>query len=143
MFSHILVAIDATPHSEAILNQARDLSLATGAAVELIHFISHDWIEGQDLTMEDQTTAEEQVNRATLSLAGAGIEARASLVAADARNIGNEILQRAHAGPDQLIILGSRHHHAWLSFLGISMSDQVAHQSRCPVLLVPETGLPN
>lgn len=87
--------------------------------------------------MEDQTKAQDQVNRALLSLAGAGIKARASLVAADARNIGKEILQRVHDGPDQLIILGSRHHHAWMAFLGTTMSDQIAHQSPCPVLLVP------
>ncbi|MET3721988.1 MULTISPECIES: universal stress protein [unclassified Arthrobacter] len=103
MFSRILVAIDTTPHSEAILEQARDLAVATGTAVQLIHSIGHDWIEGQDLTMEDQSRAKDQVN----------------------------------AGSDQLLILGSRNHHAWMAFLGTSISDQIAHQSPCPVLLMP------
>ncbi|MET3812218.1 universal stress protein [Arthrobacter sp. UYEF3] len=68
MFSRILVAIDTTPHSAAFLEQARDLAVATGAAVELMHFIGHDWTEGQDLTMEDQSRAQDQVNAALLTL---------------------------------------------------------------------------
>ncbi len=142
MFSRILVAIDTTPHSEAILEQARDLAVATGASVEIIHFIGHDWIEGQDLTMEDKSRSQEQVNHALLSLTEAGITAGADPVGADARSIGKQILQRARTGPDQLIILGSRHHHAWMAFLGTSISDQIAHQSPCPVLLVPQNPAP-
>lgn len=139
MFSHILLALDVTPHSEAILNQARDLAHATGASVEVIHFIAHNWVEGRDLTMEDQTNAQHRVDQALLSLTEAGINARASVVAADTRTIGQEILQRAHSGPEQLIILGSHHHHAWMTLLGADTSEQVAHQSPCPILLIPGT----
>ena len=139
MFSDILVAIDATPHAEAVLHQARELARATGASIELIHLIGHDWIEGQYLTMEDQAKAQTQVNHALLTLTEAGINAQAEIVSVDARTIGQKILQRAQPGPDQLIILGSRHHHAWMAFLGTSTSDRIAHQSPGPVLLVPET----
>lgn len=142
MFSRLLVAIDTTPHSEAILEQARDLAVATGASIELIHFIGHDWIEGQDLTMEDQSKAQDQVNDAMASLTAAGVACRADLLAADARSIGKEILQRAHAGPDQLIVLGSRHHRAWMAILGTSISDQIAHQAHGPVLLIPQEPAP-
>lgn len=137
MFSRILVALDTTPHAAAVLEQARDLALATGASVQLIHVIGHDWIEGQDLTMEDQTKAQDQLNRALLMFAAAGVTAEGDLLAADARAIGQEILQRARTEPNQLVLLGARHHHAWLSSLGASISDQIAHQSPCPVLLVP------
>ncbi|WP_427015367.1 universal stress protein [Pseudarthrobacter sp. P1] len=44
--------------------------------------------------------------------------------------------------PDQLIILGSRHHHAWMAYLGTSISDQITHQSPCPVLLIPQNPAP-
>lgn len=138
MFSRILVALDTTPHSAAILELARDLALASGASVELLHFVGHDWIEGQDLTMEDRDEARDQLSSALLALADAGITATAELVDADARAIGELMLGRVQPGPDQLVILGARHRRAWMAFLGTSISDQIAHRSPCPVLLVPQ-----
>ncbi|MHB1235303.1 MAG: universal stress protein [Microbacteriaceae bacterium] len=137
MFSRILVPIDATAHSGTVLAQARELAILTGASVHLLHLNVSEWVEGQELIMEDTESTRQFVDQALLSFTTAGIRATAEILPADSRDIGAAIVQHVIPGPEQLIVIGARHHPAWLGLLGGSVSDQVARLSACPVLLVP------
>lgn len=93
MFTHILVPLDGTPHSDRLLVHARELAVFTGATVHLLHLDVHQWIEGQDLTMEDTAASATYLDRAQHTLAAAGITVSGEALTADSRDITNAILQ--------------------------------------------------
>ena len=136
MFTRILVPLDGTPHSDKLVVYARELAVLTGATVHLLHIEVHEWIEGQDLTMEDTTATATYLDYAQHTLTTAGITVRGEALTADSRDIANAILQRVT--PDHIIILGALHHHtSWGRLLGENISDQIAHTAGCPILLIP------
>ncbi len=137
MFSRILVPIDATAHSGTVLAYARELALLSGASVHILHLNVSEWVEGQELIMEDTAATRRFVDQALFDFTHAGIRATAEIIPADSRDIGAAIAQHVVPGPEQLIVIGARHHPAWLGLLGGSVSDQVVRLSACPVLLVP------
>lgn len=137
MFTHILVPLDGTPHSDKLVTHARDLATLTGASVHLLHVNVHQWIEGQDLTMDDAATAATYLNQAQHTLSLAGIIVRGEALTADSRDITNAILQRSTPSADNLIIMGAPHHTPWVRLLSENISDQISHTAGCPLLLIP------
>ncbi len=137
MFTHILVPLDGTPHSDKLVIHARELAVLTGATVHLLHVNVHEWIEGQDLTMEDTTASVTYLDHAQRTLTAAGITVSGEALTADSRDITNAILQRITPTADHLIIVGAPHHTPWARLLGKNISDQIAHTAGCPILLIP------
>ncbi|MES2093470.1 MAG: universal stress protein [Actinomycetota bacterium] len=137
MFSHLLVPIDGTAHSEAVLRQARELAVLTGASAHILHLSVHEWIEGQDLTMEDTSEIRTFMEHALASFRSAGLTTTSEVLPADVREIGQAILARLEPEVENLIVIGAPHHQRWLAPLAHRISDQVTQQAVCPVLLIP------
>lgn len=137
MFTHLLIPIDGTAHSEVVLRHARELAALVGAAAHILHLNVHECIDGDDLTMEDTAEVGKRVGRAVASFTSAGIPTTSETLPSEARDIGHAILARIEPGVENLIVIGAPHHHRWLAPLAHHVSDQVIHQTICPVLLVP------
>jgi nucleotide-binding universal stress UspA family protein len=137
LYSNILVAINATFHSETVLKEARELALLTHSNVHLVHVSAQEWVEGQELTLEDPQSVEAFLDQALASFTSSGIHASRKVIPADSRNIGEAILKEADTMSAPLVIIGTHHRQAWLPLLGERISDHVAHRSPHPVLLVP------
>ena len=142
MYGKILVAIDSTPESTAVLAQASGLALATGSDVHVLHVQGIEVIGsavGAAAVVEDETADEAQqlVKSAIETLAGAGVKATGSSVELARETIAEEIREQVSATGAGLLIIGARRHGALATvFLG-SVSDGIVHHAPCPLLLVP------
>lgn len=142
MYGKILVAIDSTPESTAVLAQASGLALATGSDVHVLHVQGIEVLGGgvgAAAVVEDETADEAQqlVRSAIETLAGAGVKATGSSVELARETIAEEIREQVSATGAGLLIIGARRHGALATvFLG-SVSDGIVHHAPCPLLLVP------
>jgi nucleotide-binding universal stress UspA family protein len=142
MYGKILVAVDSTPESTDVLAQARDLALATGSKVHVLHVQSYEILGGiavgaQVVEDESEEDAVKFVQTAVDGLATAGIAASGSTIELTRESIAAEILHEVEEAGADLLVLGARRHGAIATvFLG-SVSDGIVHHAPCPLLLVP------
>ena len=142
MYGQILVAVDSTPESTDVLAHARELALATGAKVHVLHVRSYEILGGAAIgaqVVEDETEEEAQsfVQTSVAGLTAAGITAAGSEVDLARETVAAEIREAVKETGADLLIIGARRHGAIATvFLG-SVSDGIVHNPPCPLLLVP------
>lgn len=137
MFHRILVGVDDSPGSEAMLDSVGRLAAATGGKVVLVHV--KDLVPGRVGTgSESAESAEEVVEGAAARvLESGGTVDKQLVVAPSIRGAAWEICQVAQAEGADLIVVGSRGHGVWAGAVLGSVSQRVAQFASCPVLIVP------
>ncbi|HKN93689.1 MAG TPA: universal stress protein [Thermoleophilaceae bacterium] len=143
MFRNILAAVDGSPHAERALEEAIDLARATGGTLTLVSVtpdpgmlatspgaaIAVDFgpiIEGldreyQELLDTEKTKVPAEVDSQVRLLHGRPARA---------------ILDEAESGGHDLIVMGSRGRGHLRSMVLGSVSHEVLHEGRTPVLVV-------
>jgi len=142
MYGKILVAIDSTPESAKVLDQARGLALATDSQVHILHIQGLEVLGGligAAAVVEDETEQEagQLVKTAVDGLTAAGVTATGSTLETPRETIADEILAQVKEIGAGLLILGTRRHGALATLFVGSVSDGIVHQAPCPLLLVP------
>ena len=155
---NLLVAVDFSQTTEAVIAQSTTLSKALGTKLWILHVTSDetqamvfestqfsgyapefinmpgDVQLARDLSAEEFKREHQQLLGMSSSLRKNGVDAQAILLKGDAAKL---ILEKATDLAVELIILGS-HNHGLLHkvFLG-SVSEAVIRHARCSVMIVP------
>jgi nucleotide-binding universal stress UspA family protein len=142
MYGKILVAIDSTPESAKVLDQARGLALATDSQVHVLHVQGLEVLGGligAAAVVEDETELEagQLVQAAVDGLTAAGVTATGSTLETPRETIAEEIRAQVKETGAGLLILGARRHGSLATLFVGSVSDGIVHQAPCPLLLVP------
>jgi nucleotide-binding universal stress UspA family protein len=140
---NILVPVDFSPITEAVIETAAALAAGMGSAIWLLHVAAPDpEFVGYDAgpqNVRDQVAGElrdehRRIQERAAELRGRGLEVTALQVqGATAETIVREA-ERLQA---DLIVLGSHGHGALRRALLGSTSEGVLHHARCPVLILP------
>jgi nucleotide-binding universal stress UspA family protein len=137
MLEHLLLAIDASEHSQRTRIAAQDLAKSTGASVRVLHV--RDGASsgrGGPVWHESQDDATLIVNAAVGLLQEHGVEVsgivRDSIAGATAR----EIIDEARESQASMIVMGSRGHSEFSELLIGSVAHKVLNHSTISVLLV-------
>jgi nucleotide-binding universal stress UspA family protein len=137
MFDQLLLAIDASDHSQRAQTAAMDLAKLAGAKVRVLHVRDGassgrggpKWQEGHD-------EASSLVDAAVAALQAVGIEAsgivRDSITGATAR----EILDEAKECQASMIVMGSRGHSEFTDLVIGSVAHKVLNHGTLPVLVI-------
>jgi nucleotide-binding universal stress UspA family protein len=138
----ILVGIDGSGHSERALDWAmREAAMRQVPLTVLsVHPVDRGWAGhgvpypgDAELATATKAAAQELTDKALAGLAGA----RPDRVTVEAvSGIAAEELLRAAEDAD-LVVLGARGSGGFVRLAMGSVSDQVAHHARCPVVIVP------
>jgi nucleotide-binding universal stress UspA family protein len=143
MFRRFLVALDGSPHAEQALAEAIDLAATSNATLTIITVVPNPpaWsllgAAGAPISMRDVNQQVERAYRAVLEAAvekvPPNVPVRTILRHGPA---GAAILEEAAARDHDLIVMGSRCRGELRSLLLGSVSHEVVHASRIPVLVV-------
>jgi nucleotide-binding universal stress UspA family protein len=135
----ILIATDGSPSAADAVRIALELAVEQGAAVTFVHVVSpplataSEWLDaatlGRPLDLRDNGMA---VDSAAKLARDAGVDAEVVIVAG---NAADEIVAYADTIDADLIVVGSRGRGAVTSALLGSVSHDVLHESRRPVLV--------
>jgi|HigsolmetaAR201D_1030396.scaffolds.fasta_scaffold13230_3 nucleotide-binding universal stress UspA family protein len=142
MFHNILVAVDGSRHASAAINYATDLAKRYDATICLIHAFPHV----SDLLgtpyYEDLVAARSMIGQQLLDAARqqVGDSVRVETKLLEGPPI-QAILRTAEQGNYDLIVMGSRGYSQITGMLLGSVSNAVAQQAQCPVLVVHEPSL--
>jgi nucleotide-binding universal stress UspA family protein len=143
-YRRILVGVDFTPASQAIVKLAAQLDPL--AQLELFHAIDtrgESHLQAADATMEAVRTYRahclEKAQQHMLSVTDSFAARRNRVLTAIGRGSpGQQILiQQEHAGAD-LVVVGKSESSAWLDFLRTSVAHRVLSWGTSDVLVVPE-----
>ena len=139
----VLVPIDFSDHTPAVLRAASELASALNAKLWLVHiadpepdFVGYDaGPEGvRDRVAEHLREEHRDLQARAETLRERGIDARALLVQGPTVEV---ILREAEKLGAELIVLGSHGHGAVFRALLGSTSEGVLHKAQVPVLIVP------
>lgn len=138
VYSKILLVVDLGEGSDMIGRQARELAMACGAELSLLHVVEYVPVEPMGETLLPAVQIEEElVQRATERLAqfAAKLELESAPRTVASGNIKAEIVRLAEEQGVDLIVLGSRERHG-LSVLVNFTEDTVLHAAPCDVLAI-------
>ncbi len=143
----ILIALDSSKSSPAVLRGATEFAKQTGAAVILLHVIepiasyvavgaSMDVITTSPPVIESEQTApaEARLEELAGALRAAGLSVTCKCVIGIAAD---EILEEAGTSKASLIVLGSHGHGALYHLFSGSVVTGVLKRAACPVLVIP------
>jgi nucleotide-binding universal stress UspA family protein len=140
VFLNVLVAVDDSAHAARALDEAIDLARAQRSRLTIIAVASRPaWrymagpYAGMMPTQEDVDAAAERTIAAARERAGDDLPVTTIV---GHGSPGEAILARAREGNHDLVVLGSRGRGATASALLGSVSHQVLHHGRVPVLIV-------
>jgi universal stress protein A len=138
-YQHLLVAIDFSPGSDAVIERARDLSQRYKARVSLVHVVEPMLMEytGELVLPEDLDLERQLVDSARERLAGIAehLHARGSDCHVLVGSPKSEIVGLAGEGDVDLILVGSHGRHGLALLLG-STANAVLHHAPCDVVAV-------
>jgi nucleotide-binding universal stress UspA family protein len=151
LYERILVAVDWSPSTVAVLGHTRRLASLTGAAVHVLHVRMTDLpsvpqmlgaLAGRGLTGEPGEsdaggTARRMLEEAVAGLTAAGVRAEALLLESAPGDTPQTVLDQARALEVDLIVLGTRNHTRPSALFRSNVADEVTRQAKCPVLVVP------
>jgi universal stress protein A len=136
VYRHIVVAVDLTDDSHAVLERAARLAKLNGARIDVIHVFEFVPVEPVGETIMPAV----QIEHALIERSRARLDALVAehgLSDADrfveAGPVKSEILRVAHERGADLIIVGCRERHG-MSILVNLTEDTVLHAARCDVL---------
>ena len=142
MFHSVLVAVDGSAHADAALGEAVDIARSEGARLTVLSA----WlpinlyttglvpmnINIAEIDAESEKEARRIAEEATTRVPE-GVAVDTAVVGAHAADA---ILEAAEAGSHDLIVMGSRGRGSLRSMLLGSVSQNVLHHSKVPVLIV-------
>jgi len=144
MFKRILVAYDTPEHSARALAEAADLARVTGAELTVLTVVPKfsAWVGSSMVAPANLRELQREVEDAWRADEMAAVKALPDDIAVTTKlrsgHAGEEIVAQAKAGGNDLVVVGTRGRNEVGSlFLG-SVSQQVAHASPVPVLIVGE-----
>ncbi len=138
MFSHILIAVDGSPHSDKALTCARGMAEAFGARLMLVHVYpqTSDLLGYKDferLVSRRQAAGQEVIDAARGQLGETGLQIHENLLEGPEAEA---ILTAATTHGADLIVMGTRGLGSFEGLLFGSVSRKVTHLAACPVLLI-------
>ena len=139
----LLAAVDFSPVSKAVVDQAASLAKAFSAELTIIHVAAPDpdfvgYAAGPQTVRDDRAhqirTEHRELQAIAEGLRDRGISARALLIQGPAVE---KILAEGQRLRADAIVIGSHGHGALYRALLGSVSEGVVRTARCPVLVVP------
>jgi universal stress protein A len=137
-YRRVLLVLDLNEDSAIVGQRARDIAVASGAEMELLHVVEFVPVEPMGETIMPAV----QIENELLDRAGARLRAMATELGVpqapchvEAGNVKSEIVRVARERHADLIVLGSRERHG-LSILVNLTEDTVLHAAPCDVLAV-------
>jgi nucleotide-binding universal stress UspA family protein len=151
VYERILVAVDWSESTEAVLEQTRSLALLTGATVHVLHVRTTDFpsvpqlldalasqaLTGGPVESDAGGAARRMVDDAVAALAAEGVHAEGVLLESAPGDTPQAVLDQARALDVELIVLGARNHTRPSALFRSNVADEVSRQAKCPVLIVP------
>ncbi|MDN3351471.1 universal stress protein [Actinomadura sp. DC4] len=151
MYERILVAVDWSATTEAVLDHTRRLAALTGAAVHVLHVrttefpsvpqmlgdLANQALAGGPTESDAGGAARRMVEDAAAALAAEGIGAEGLLLESAPGDTPQAVLDQARAFDADLIVLGARNHTRPSALFRSNVADEVTRQAKCPVLIVP------
>jgi nucleotide-binding universal stress UspA family protein len=137
MFQRILLAIDEDESGDEALRAVTALARAFSSEVTVFHV--RERTVTSVATIEKESIPESfAFGRAVAArLTAAGVKAAAVVDTSEHDRLARLILERAEALHADLIVIGAHRHHSLRERLFGDMGRTLAHQTRCPVLLMP------
>jgi nucleotide-binding universal stress UspA family protein len=136
-YQTILAAIDGSDHRHRLLAAVADLALLAGSSVDVLHVDADSPAFDTAAGSESEDSSTGVVSAAVDALRWRGVDANGLVAHAADPDIDDAILATAHARGTTLIVLGPKHRRGLGAWLEASVTDEVAHQTSVPVLLVP------
>jgi nucleotide-binding universal stress UspA family protein len=140
MFKNILLATDGSPHAERAADVAIGLAKSLdGAQVTILHVSSEAPSRGQllEARLDVKSVLHEAAHRALVQteekFVDAAVPYRLEVALGDAAH---KIVEVSHRGEMDLIVIGSRGLGTMSAVLLGSVSQRVAHDATCPVMIV-------
>ena len=138
MFSHILIAVDGSTHSDEALAYARGMAENFGARLMLVHAYpqTSDLLGYEDferLVSRRQAAGQEVIDAARRQLGDSGADIHENLLEGPEAEA---ILAAAETHGVDLIVMGTRGRGSIEGLLFGSVSRKVTHLAPCPVLLI-------
>ena len=138
MFSHILIAVDGSTHSDEALVYARGMAENFGARLMLVHAYpqTSDLLGYEDferLVSRRQAAGQEVIDAARRQLGDSGADIHENLLEGPEAEA---ILAAAETHGVDLIVMGTRGRGSIEGLLFGSVSRKVTHLAPCPVLLI-------
>lgn len=138
----ILVPIDFSPVTGAVVKQARTVARLIGAQLVLVHVVKlpilGDYpgmvVESADIVDSATRSAQAQLKRICQRLRPQGIRATSHIFIGSPPS---EILDAANKTRAQYIVIGSHGHRALYTVLVGSTTATVLKHAHCPVVVVP------
>ena len=137
MFARILVAINGTGQSQAVLGLVKEVATEGVTEVRALHLRLLEVSGYQWYSRETRDQASFVAEAATFELRMAGLAAGGSVRHAAVDRVAQAILAEARAFDAQLIVLGSPRRGEVLARLFGSVTHRVIQRSRCPVIVAP------
>ncbi len=143
MFRKILVAVDGSPHADRALEEAIDLARATGGTLTvvavtpdpatLISSPGAAFVPDYGDILKDLNAAYQELLDTAMAKVPSEVESRAQLLHG---RPARAILDEAESGGHDLIVMGSRGRGHIRSLVLGSVSHEVLHEGRVPVLVM-------
>jgi len=143
MAGNLLVPVDFSDATEAVVAEAGRIARATGAQIWLIHvaavesvFVGYEFglVPDRDSVARQCRRQHRRLQQYQAALREEGLDATAMLVAG---NAGAKIVQEADRLDCDLIVLGSHGHGALHHLLTGSVCEEVLKRATRPVVIVP------
>lgn len=143
MYKRILVAVDGSATSEHALREAATLAREAQGQLLLVHVVDEfiynwdaDYIAQTDVSESFAARGRELLNKASASVADAGISVATKLIETIGQRVPELIAEEAETWPADLIVMGS-HGRRGLSRLFIgSVAERLVRVANKPVLLI-------
>ena len=133
----ILLAVEAVPHSQALVAAAARLARQSNAEVLVLSVRERSYARGLAWDIHQPGDIAETVSRAIYELDRAGVRARGLIRTARSGRVADEIIYAAHKHHADEIIIGSSRR-SWLAGLLMgSVAPRVLRRSDLPVVAVP------
>ena len=135
--SKILVAIDDSEQSRHAVDLAAHLAGGIGAEVVVTHFREHATGRGGIVDLETGEEATRLMKAALDACTAAGVKAQAFVGRALDSTQARHILEVADESGADLIVIGTRGLATFTALFAGSVSHQIIHKTKRPVLIVP------
>jgi nucleotide-binding universal stress UspA family protein len=133
----ILLAVDGSSESDDAERYAAELARLSGGEIRVFHMRPHVHTHRVMFSLEEKKQAEAVVATAVKRLKSSGATATGELVSANAANTARTIERAAEEFDADLIIVGARGLSTLMAMLEGSVTYDLIHHRRRPVLAVP------
>jgi nucleotide-binding universal stress UspA family protein len=139
MFKSIVWATDGSEHAEKAFALVHELAKEGGATVTIVHVVERvEAIGGTGQPRRvDEGAVQDHLREVVDRLKAEGMNASLKISGDVGARPANEVVKAAREEGADLIVAGSRGHHAITGLLLGSVTNRLLHIAPCPVLVVP------